>query len=153
MEKLPDGSMVVHGDQRGADLISDTEGRRRGFEIMAVPAAWDRFGNRAGPLRNQEMLNRLIAAATLGQPIRCFAFHHDAWLGVGTRDMVIRCMQRRVRPEVYLSCEVDMIRASGSVICTECRMPYWRHSTVTSVLDSEGRPFLELSCDGLFLKL
>jgi hypothetical protein len=78
MERLPDGSTIIHGDQRGADLISDTEGRRRGFDIMAVPAAWDRFGDRAGPIRNQEMLNHLIAAAGMNQPIRCFAFHHDA---------------------------------------------------------------------------
>jgi hypothetical protein len=67
--------------------------------------------------------------------------------------MVHRCMKHRIRPEVFLSFDADMVRASGSVVCTECRLQYWRHPTVTSVLDSEGRAFLELSCDGRFLKL
>jgi hypothetical protein len=153
MDKLPEGSIIIHGDQRGADLIADTEGRKRGFEIMAVEAAWDRFGERAGPIRNEEMLKRLLAAAGLDQPIGAFAFHHDPWLGQGTADMVSRLLRHRIRTEVFLSQEADMRRVSGEVICTECKMKYWRHPLVTSVLDQEGRPFLRLSCDGLFLKL
>lgn len=153
MEKLPEGSMVIHGDQRGADLIADTEARRRGFEVMAVEAAWDRFGDKAGPIRNQEMLNRLMAAAGLNQAIRVFAFHHDPWLGRGTKDMVTRCLKHRIRVEVFLSNDADMTRASGAAVCTECNVQYWRHPSVISVLDSENRPFLSLSCDGRFLKL
>lgn len=153
MNKLPEGSMIIHGDARGADLIADNEARRRGFEIMAVPADWERFGDKAGPLRNQEMLNRLIAAAGMHQAIRAFAFHHDPWLGRGTKDMVTRCTKNRIRVEVFLSNDAEMTRASGAVVCTECNVQYWRHPTVISVLDSQGQPFLELSCDGRFLKL
>ena len=153
MNKLSEGSIVIHGDQRGADLIADTEARRRGFDIMAVEAAWDRFGPRAGPIRNEEMLRRMMAAAGMNQAVRAFAFHHDPWLGRGTKDMVTRLIRQRIRVEVYLSCDVDIVRTSGEVTCTECKMPYWRHPSVTSVLDSQGQSFLRLSCDGLFLKL
>jgi hypothetical protein len=83
MEKLPDGSIVIHGDQRGADLIADTEARRRGFEVMAVEAAWDTFGPKAGPIRNQEMLNRLLAAAGMQLAIRVFAFHQRVCSNTG----------------------------------------------------------------------
>ena len=153
MDALPEGSIIIHGDQRGADLIADTEARKHGFEVMAVEAAWDRFGDKAGPIRNEEMLRRLLAAAGMNQGVRGFAFHHDPWLGRGTKDMVTRLIRRRIRVEVFLSCEVEMRRTSGNSVCTECKMPLWRHPSVISVLDSQGHSFLNLSCDGLFLKL
>lgn len=153
MAKLPDGSIIIHGDQRGADLISDTEASRRGFEIMALPADWDTFGDKAGPIRNEEMLQRLLAASKMGMPVRAFAFHHDPQLGVGTKDMVRRCIKNRIRVEAYIIGESEMVRVGTYGKCPECSVEYLRHPIITSVLDWKQEPFLELACDGRFLKL
>jgi len=115
---------------------------------------WERFGRRAGPIRNQEMLNRLLSASeTFHLPVKAFAFHSSPKLGLGTKDMVTRCIKHKIRVGVFLSCESEIIRASGDVNCKQCGMQYWRHPDLISILDSEGHPFLKLSCDGLCLKL
>lgn len=53
---------VVHGDcPSGADQIVDRWARRRdseGVVIEAHPADWSRFQRSAGPIRNQEMVDR-----------------------------------------------------------------------------------------------
>jgi len=152
MERLEDGSIIVHGDQRGADLIAGTEASRRGFEISALKAMWD-IGLQAGPMRNSHMLKRLIAAAGMNQAVKTFAFHHDSMLGVGTRDMVQRCLKARVRVDAFLSCDSESVRVSGNVVCEVCGSEYWRHPLITSILTSDEQPFLHLGCDGKFLKL
>lgn len=61
-DMLGEKLIVVHGDcPTGADAIADRWARRRddlGVEVEAHPADWDRYGSSAGPLRNQEMVNR-----------------------------------------------------------------------------------------------
>lgn len=41
----------------GADYQAATWALRRGHEYMVVKAQWDRFGRRAGMLRNQQMID------------------------------------------------------------------------------------------------
>ena len=60
---------VVHGDGRGADHIVDCLARRYDLPIEPYAADWDRYGRRAGPLRNVLMVQ---AGADL-----CVAFKHD----------------------------------------------------------------------------
>jgi hypothetical protein len=153
MDKLPEDSIVVHGDQVGADLIADTEASKRGLEIMSIPAEWKIYNDAAGPKRNEEMLQRLLAARRLGRFVKAYAFHHDPRLGRGTHDMVVRCLKNHIRVEVFLTCDMSPTRASGNMTCEECDQEYWRHPTITSALSYSGDPFLELSCDGRFLKL
>ncbi len=150
--KLPEDATIIHGDCRGADLIADAEARRIGRQIIAIPAEWD-MGPAAGPIRNDQMLARLLAARKFEQPVRGFAFHHDFRLGVGTRDMVRKMLRARVRVEVFLSREPEMRRVSGEVECEECGLKYRKHPPITSILDYQEEPFLHLSCDGLALKL
>lgn len=53
----PKGTILVHGHcPRGADRIADFIGQALGFEIHRHPADWNRYGRRAGPIRNREML-------------------------------------------------------------------------------------------------
>ena len=68
---------IIHGDARGADL-----GARNLAEVLNIfqlpfPADWDRYGNRAGPIRNRQMLKE-------GNPDIVVAFPG----GSGTTDMV-----------------------------------------------------------------
>lgn len=52
---LPPKSLVVHGDQYGADRLSGYLARDAGIHVAAVPALWQRYGKGAGPMRNAAM--------------------------------------------------------------------------------------------------
>lgn len=49
-------SCVVHGDARGADKIAGKWASMRKIPFKTYPAAWDKHGDAAGPIRNQLML-------------------------------------------------------------------------------------------------
>ena len=46
---------VVSGGARGADRFGELWGRSRGIHVRVFPADWERYGRRAGPLRNIQM--------------------------------------------------------------------------------------------------
>ncbi len=46
---------IVSGTAKGADLLGERYARERGFEIKRFPADWDKFGKKAGYLRNEQM--------------------------------------------------------------------------------------------------
>lgn len=84
---------VIHGAAPGADSMAASAGARHGVEVLDFPAEWDEFGKRAGPIRNQQMLDE-------GQPEVVFAFADDLEASRGTRDMVRRA--RRAGLPVYV---------------------------------------------------
>lgn len=145
---------VIHGAQRGADNIAGDVAEELGMNVIPVEAEWKAYGSAAGPIRNDRMLQMLLKAArTWNQPVHCIAFHHDPRLGVGTKDMVYKCRREGIRASAYVHPTPTMTRASGDVLCHVCRMPYRKHPDLISELDSNGESFLELSCDGVALKL
>lgn len=50
---------IIEGEARGADTLARVYGEARGRDVLAVPANWDKYGKRAGPIRNGEMLKLL----------------------------------------------------------------------------------------------
>lgn len=72
-----DEIVVVCGMARGADALGYQYAMERGFEVKEFPADWDKFGRRAGILRNREMAKNADAVVAF-------------WDGVsrGTRDMI-----------------------------------------------------------------
>ena len=48
---------VIHGDASGADTLAKEWARAHGIVERAYPADWKRYGVRAGPIRNQLMLD------------------------------------------------------------------------------------------------
>ena len=48
-------SCVVSGGAKGADRVGEIWAKENGLEIKLFPAEWEKFGRRAGPLRNQSM--------------------------------------------------------------------------------------------------
>lgn len=145
---------VISGAQRGADIIAEQVADELGLMIISEPADWDAYGTAAGPIRNDRMLRMLVRAALVWkQPVHCIAFHNDPCLGVGTKDMVYKCRKAKIRASAYVHPTPQMTRASGDVKCHACNHEYWRHPSLVSELDMNGEPFLELSCDGIALKL
>lgn len=52
--KLPN-VVIIHGDCKGADRLSEKYAKLRGLQYERVPAEWDKYGDSAGPKRNEEM--------------------------------------------------------------------------------------------------
>jgi len=54
--KRKDSSIVIiSGTARGADQLGEKYALSRGFQLIKKPADWDRYGKKAGYLRNIEM--------------------------------------------------------------------------------------------------
>lgn len=75
----PPGFAVLEGGARGADRCAREWAIARGRPFFTCPAPWTMYGNNAGPVRNQWMLD-------FGTPIYAIAFPGQS----GTRDMVNR---------------------------------------------------------------
>lgn len=72
-------SQLIHGGAAGADRMAGEWARRHDVPVRIFCADWKRFGLKAGPLRNQEMLD-------CGKSELVVAFPG----GRGTADMVAR---------------------------------------------------------------
>jgi hypothetical protein len=76
------GVVIVHGDGTGVDESFATAAEGHGIAVEAHPADWERLGDRAAPVRNQEMVD---AGAGM-----CLALHRYLANSKGTRDCVRR---------------------------------------------------------------
>jgi hypothetical protein len=54
---------LFHGGARGADAAIARAAHQLGWPALALPAAWERHGRAAGPIRNRELLQLAIAEA------------------------------------------------------------------------------------------
>ena len=46
---------IVSGGARGVDRLGERYARQHGIHCKVFPAQWDKYGKRAGPIRNAEM--------------------------------------------------------------------------------------------------
>lgn len=46
---------IVSGVARGADILGEQYAKEKGHSLKQFPAEWDKFGKRAGYLRNEDM--------------------------------------------------------------------------------------------------
>jgi len=73
--------VICHGAARGADSLAGEEAAKRGIPVITFPADWKRYGKRAGPIRNRQMLKEFA-------PTLVLAFHDNIDISKGTADMV-----------------------------------------------------------------
>lgn len=71
--------VVIHGAATGADQEAEVWATVRGLSRHRFPAQWEKHGKAAGPIRNQQMIDK-------GRPDFVVAFPG----GAGTADMVMR---------------------------------------------------------------
>lgn len=84
---------VIEGEARGADTLGKEAAILQGMAVEGYPANWKRFGNSAGPIRNQEMLDK-------GKPDLVLAFHDDIRNSKGTKDMIARAKKAGIHVEL-----------------------------------------------------
>jgi len=94
LSHFPRGTLLVHGDARGADRIAGQVAQRLGFRVQAEPADWDRYGKAAGPKRNESMLSYY-------EPDVVLAFHDDLRGSKGTADCVARARAKGYKVYEY----------------------------------------------------
>ena len=81
INNLNDDDVVIQGCARGADSIAEFLAMKRGLKVIGFPAQWTKYGRRAGPIRNQQMLDE-------GKPDKVYAFYSDKSKSKGTKNMV-----------------------------------------------------------------
>ena len=47
---------IVSGGASGADALGERYAREHGYKLTIFPADWGRYGRRAGPMRNRQMV-------------------------------------------------------------------------------------------------
>jgi len=100
---------IVSGHAKGADSLGERYAAERGYELKIFPPEWDKFGKRAGMLRNKKMAE--ISNALL-------AFFADGAPSVGTKNMVKIAREKNlIVREIY----EREFRESNSEISEEAR--------------------------------
>lgn len=93
---------IVHGGARGADSMCAYVANKLGYTVHEHKAKWDLYGKAAGPLRNQEMLDK---HPNIGL---CLAFHDDLAHSKGTADMVRRARAKGIPVNVIQTEDEDV---------------------------------------------
>lgn len=47
--------IIISGTARGADKLGERYAREKGYKVERYPANWDKYGKRAGYIRNEQM--------------------------------------------------------------------------------------------------
>lgn len=83
-------TVLVHGAYRGLDMLANTRWLRWGLPTDPYPALWQIEGLRAGPARNQRMVDTM----DMSVPCLVMAWPHPdpAERSAGTWDCVTRCL-------------------------------------------------------------
>lgn len=59
-----DEIQIISGNAKGIDKLGERYAKENGYKLLLYPANWDKYGKKAGPIRNSEMIkiaNLLIA--------------------------------------------------------------------------------------------
>lgn len=82
---------LIHGGAKGADSLADREAQILGWGIRIFHADWETHGKKAGPIRNQEMIDE--------RPNIVLAFPEKR--SVGTWDAIKRAKKAGIRVEIF----------------------------------------------------
>lgn len=102
--------VVIQGGAAGADGMAKRWAEDRealGVTCITFEAEWNRFGKRAGPIRNQKQLEE-------GKPDLVYAFHNHITSSKGTKDMVNRAIAAGIKVFLFDDNELA-VQLSGPV--------------------------------------
>jgi len=90
---LPEDTVIIHGNCKGADMLAAALALSLELKVIAYPADWKRYGDSAGPKRNEQMLKE--------NPDLIIAFHNNLRRkSKGTKDMVLLALDAGIPVEV-----------------------------------------------------
>lgn len=109
LRSLPkDGkTVVITGGANGADRIAWEIAREIGHRNVRLDAPWGAYGKRAGPIRNQWMLDlfQMFANAFTAAAADVHAYHQNIASSKGTADMLIRVRHAGVEYKIHSDVE------------------------------------------------
>jgi len=94
-EYNPRTDTIVHGGASGVDTTVGKLAKVRGFKVIVVKADWKTHGIKAGPLRNQEMIDKYSPDIAYFLP---FPSLQDS---IGTRDAFTRAKAKNIKCIVH----------------------------------------------------
>lgn len=103
------GTVVITGGASGADTIGCDLSRDAGHRSIRMDAPWRFYGKRAGPIRNQWMLD-VLQALVNAHPAAVadvHAFHDHISSSKGTADMLARARKAGVPYTIHTSGEPE----------------------------------------------
>lgn len=86
--------VIIAGGARGADTLAVKAAIACGLPFREYPAQWEKYGKKAGPIRNQIMLD-------MEKPGLVVAFHENIDGSKGTKDMVSRAKRNHVPVVIF----------------------------------------------------
>ncbi len=86
--------VIIAGGAKGADTLAVKAAKACGLSFREYPAQWKKYGKKAGPIRNQTMLD-------MENPHLVVAFHENIDGSKGTKDMVSRARKSGVPLVVF----------------------------------------------------
>lgn len=92
---------IIHGCCQGVDMVSDSVARKLGFNIIAKPAEWKKYGRAAGPIRNKEMINEALIFKNKGIETIVYAFHDNLEKSKGTKNCVNQALKLGLNVNVF----------------------------------------------------
>jgi hypothetical protein len=90
LNTIPRTAIIIHGGARGADSLAGNLATSLKMKVIKFSAEWDKYGKAAGVLRNQQMLDD-------GHPDLVVYFHKDIENSKGTKDMVTRAVDNKIK--------------------------------------------------------
>lgn len=85
-------TQIIEGGAKGADTLARLAALFLGIPVQEFPADWQAHGKKAGPIRNQQMLDQ--------GPDLVLAFHPATGCTPGTADMIRRAQAAGVPVKV-----------------------------------------------------
>ena len=80
---------IIEGGAPGADAIAKEYAQKKSIKVIEVKADWDKYGKRAGPMRNSAMIAM--------KPDLVLAFSNDLSNDKGTRDTVNKATKKGIK--------------------------------------------------------
>lgn len=92
--------LIAHGAAKGADQLAEKYAKEKGISTIEFFAEWLLFGKKAGPIRNQKMVEWCLEEALdINIPLVCIAFPLPN--SKGTWDCVRRCKRANIKTYVW----------------------------------------------------
>ena len=103
LRKLPPGpeTTLINGGAQGADAIATDVARELGFTVRRYFAQWGRYGKKAGPLRNSEMLEKEHLPEEPIDQVLAFADDFSQKYAPGTNDMLKKSRAKGIPVEPF----------------------------------------------------
>ena len=101
MNKKAPISLVIEGEQRGADTSGKLWAETVKVKVEPHPANWAKYGRAAGPIRNREMLK--------SNPDLVVAFHDNILKSKGTADMLKAAKAAKIKCLLITTNEISIL--------------------------------------------